>query len=139
MREKPLILVVDDEENFREIISAKLQAAGFDVATGTNSKEAVLLADKLQPDVILMDINMPPGATGTDAALAIKQNPRTKKIKIAFLTSLKNPWPGFVAGDNKSVSEELGMIDFLEKDKDLNVLVDKVKSYIHEPPQSSPA
>ena len=130
-REKQVILIVDDEENFREIMSAKLNAVGFDAATAANWKEAIKNARELTPDLILMDIHMP-DATGTDLALAIKQDPATKDIKIAFLTSLKDPWPA-MTGDRERVAKELGMEDFLDKTEDLNVTVEKIKAILARP------
>ncbi len=124
MREKPLILVVDDEESFLEILSIKLGSAGFDVVLARNGKEAVAQAKKFMPDLILMDINMP-GGTGTDAALALKQNPTTKNVRVAFLTSMKDPWPS-VSVDRQKLSKELGMEDFLEKTDDLDSTVNKI-------------
>ncbi len=128
MRDRPLILVVDDEESFLEIMSAKLNASGFNTAVAKNEQEAVVGAEKLMPDLILMDIKMP-GASGTDAALAIKQNPATKNLKIAFLTSIKDPWPT-VKSDHQKLSQALGMEDFLEKTDDLDVIVKKVKEIL---------
>lgn len=128
MREKPLILLVDDEENFLEIMSAKLDASGFETARAHNETEALEQAERLLPDMILMDIHMP-GATGTDAALAIKQNPKLQGMKIAFLTSLKDPWPA-IKGERDKVSQELGMEDFFEKTEDLDTLVDKVRAVL---------
>lgn len=127
MRTRPLVLIVDDEENFLEIMSTRLNAAGFETVLARNEKEAVAQAEKLMPDLILMDILMP-GATGTDAALAIKQNPATQNIKIAFLTNLREPWPAF--GDHKKVAKELGMEDFLEKTEDPASLVEKIKQIL---------
>lgn len=128
MRDKPLILAVDDESSFLEIMGAKLGISGFDVATARNEAEAISQAEKLMPDLILMDINMP-GGSGTDAALAIKQNPKTKELKIAFLTSMQNPWPT-VSVDRGKLAAELGMEDFLEKTDDLNIIVNKVKEML---------
>lgn len=128
MRAKPLILIVDDEESFREIMSLKLGASGFETAVARDEKEAMGQAEKLMPDLILMDIKMP-GESGTDAALAIKQNPKTKNLKIAFLTNLSNPWPEAVA-DKKKLSAALGMEDFLEKTDDLDLIVEKIKSLL---------
>ncbi len=128
MRERPLILVVDDEESFREIMSLKLSMSGFDAATASNEKEALAQSEKLMPDLILMDIHMP-DATGTDAALAIKQNPKTKGLRIAFLTSIKDPWPG-VDADHTKLSKTLGMEDFLEKTDDLDETVKKVREIL---------
>lgn len=130
-RAKSLVLIVDDEKDFSEIISVKLKAAGFDVAVAHSGKEAVAKSPELLPDLILMDIHMP-GETGTDIALAIKQNPKTAGIKIAFLTSLKDPWPAMM-GDRGNVARELGMEDFLEKTDDLDVLVKKVQAILVRP------
>ena len=128
MREKPLILVVDDEHDLLEVMSTKLMASGFDTVVAYNAAEAVDAAGKLHPDMILMDIKMP-GATGTDAALAIKQNPATKDIRIAFLSNLKDPWPRTLSDRNK-LAKELGMEDYIDKTADLNVIVAKVREIL---------
>ncbi|MEK7507525.1 MAG: response regulator [Patescibacteria group bacterium] len=128
MREKPLVLVVDDDENFLEIIAAKLSASGFDTAIGHNEEEGIAQAQKLMPDMILMDIRMP-GASGTDAALAIKQNPKTRGIKIAFLTNLADPWPT-VSADILNIAKDLGMEDYIEKSEDLDVIIQKVREVL---------
>jgi CheY-like chemotaxis protein len=128
MREKPLILVVDDEKELLEIISMKLTASGFDIVVAYNGKEAVDAALKVHPDLILMDIHMP-GESGTDAALTIKQDPETKDIKIAFLSSLKDPWPQ-TASPRNDLSKSLGMEDFIDKTEDLNLTVSKVKEIL---------
>ncbi len=129
MRSKPLILVVDDEENFREIFSAKIGAAGFDVQVAKNEAEAITKSKELMPDLILMDIYMPPGPTGTDIALNIHQNPETNQLKIVFLTNLKEPWPA-IQGDHQKISQELGMEDFLEKTGNLDDLIKKVNEIL---------
>ncbi|MEK7146781.1 MAG: response regulator [Patescibacteria group bacterium] len=128
MREPPLILIVDDEASFQEIISLKLKSVGFEIALASNEAQAISQAAKLMPDLILMDIHLQ-GPTGTDAALAIKQNPKTKDLKIAFLTNLKEPWPG-ISGDQKNIAKTLGMEDFLDKTEDLDVLVEKIKGIL---------
>lgn len=128
MREKPLILIVDDERSFLEIMSEKLTASGFETAQAENGAQGIAQAEQLMPDLILMDIKMP-DMTGTNAALAIKQNPKTKKLKIAFLTNLKEPWPA-IAGEREKVAEELGMENFLEKTDDLNSIVAKVRAIL---------
>ena len=127
-REKPLILLVDDEPNLLEIMSLKLNASGFATALAKNGKEGIAQSAALVPDLILMDIHMP-GETGTDAALTIKQNPATKNIKIAFLTSLKDPWPT-TSTDKTKLSQAMGMEDFIEKTDDLDVIVKKVREIL---------
>ncbi len=120
--------MVDDEENFLEIVTSKLSASGFDTVGAHNEQEAMAQAERLMPDIILMDIRMP-GASGTDAALAIKQNPKTAGIKIAFLTSLTDPWPS-VGAATLNITKELGMEDYIEKSEDLDVIVKKVREIL---------
>jgi CheY-like chemotaxis protein len=128
MREKPLILVVDDEPDLLEIMSAKLRGSGFDPVVARNAREAVDAALKLHPDLILMDIKMSE-VSGTDAALTIKQNPETKDIKIAFLSNMSDPWPS-IAADRDRLAKALGMEDYIDKTGDLNITVTKVREIL---------
>jgi CheY-like chemotaxis protein len=128
MREKPLILIVDDEKDLREIVSLKLNSSGFDSMVAVDAKEAVAAAKNAHPDLILMDIHMP-GESGTDAALEIKQDPETKDIKIAFLSNLKDPWPQTTAPRN-DLARAIGMDDFIDKTADLDVTIAKVREIL---------
>jgi CheY-like chemotaxis protein len=128
MREKPLILVVDDEQDLREIMALKLGASGFEAIVAGDAKEGVAAAKQSHPDLILMDIHMP-GESGTDAALEIKQDPETKDIKIAFLSNLKDPWPRTTPARN-DLSKSLGMEDFIDKTEDLDMTVSKVREIL---------
>jgi CheY-like chemotaxis protein len=128
MSEQPLILVVDDEPNFLEIISRKLTAADLTIVVAHNAAEAIDTAQKMHPALILMDIHMP-GESGTDAALAIKQDAATKDIKIAFLSNMKDPWPK-TSTERNQLAKVLGMEDFIDKTSDLDVIVLKVKSIL---------
>ena len=137
MRQPPLILVVDDEPQLLEIMSEKLRASGFDPVVAHNAREAVDAAHKLMPDLILMDIKMP-GETGTDAALEIKQDPATKGLRIAFLSSMTDPWPTTESPRDK-LAKELGMEDYLDKTGDLNATVAKVREILARPEKSAAA
>lgn len=129
MAEQPLILVVDDEPDFLEIISQKLTASGLKIVVAHNAAEAIDAAGKLHPSLILMDIHMP-DESGTDAALAIKQNAATKDIKIAFLSNMKDPWPK-TATERDQLAKGLGMEDFIDKTSDLDAIAAKVKSLLN--------
>lgn len=130
MHTPPLILIVDDEKPFAEVMSVKLTAAGYKTTVVHSADEAIHLAGELGPDLILMDIYMPPGPTGTDVALTIKQQPGTKNMRIAFLSSLDQPWHGVTDQDRENVTRALGMETFLDKGEDLDVLVTKVKELL---------
>lgn len=125
MRDKPLVLVVDDEHDLLEIMSVKLALSGFEAVAAYNAVEAYDAAKKLHPDLILMDIHMP-GATGTDAALRIKQDPEMKDIKIAFLSNLKDPWPQ-TGAPRDALAKEIGVEEFIDKTEDLDVTVQKIR------------
>ena len=84
MREKPLILIVDDEENFREIFSAKLSAAGFETVVANGEAEALQKAKELMPDLILMDQEMP-HLNGDILCRQIKSSPRIIVLKVKVL------------------------------------------------------
>src|SRR6266481_4333995 len=128
MREKPLILIVDDEEDFAEIISMKLQSGGCETLFARNEAEALKEAEAALPNLILMDIHMP-GATGTDVALSLKQNPKTHGIKVAFLSSMKDPWPRTLNNPD-ALSKSLGMEAYIQKTEDLNVIAGKVTALL---------
>lgn len=129
MSDTKKILLVDDEATFREIIGMQMQSLGFEVVTASNGFEAVSQAEKIQPDLILMDIHLGDKETGTDVALTLKQNSKTRNLKICFLTSLREPWPG-VAGDNSKVAKQIGMEDYLNKTDDPQLIGQRVKEIL---------
>ena len=60
------VLLVDDEVNVRRMLGALLQTEGFDVAEAPNGNSALLMLDELDPDVVLLDLMMPPGPDGLE-------------------------------------------------------------------------
>jgi len=84
-QELPLILVVDDYQDAREMYAEYLQFSGFRVAEARNGNEAVAQAFALRPDLILMDLSLP-GMDGWEATRRLKADDRTKQIPIVALT-----------------------------------------------------
>jgi two-component system cell cycle response regulator DivK len=82
---QPLILVVDDYQDAREMYAEYLQFSGFRVAEARNGNEAVEQAFALKPDLILMDLSLP-GMDGWEATRRLKADDRTKQIPIVALT-----------------------------------------------------
>ena len=82
---QPLILVVDDYQDAREMYAEYLQFSGFRVAEAKNGNEAVEQAFALKPDLILMDLSLP-GMDGWEATRRLKADDRTKQIPIVALT-----------------------------------------------------
>jgi len=81
----PLILVVDDYQDAREMYAEYLQFSGFRVAEARNGNEAVDQAFALRPDLILMDLSLP-GMDGWEATRRLKADEATKHIPIVALT-----------------------------------------------------
>jgi CheY-like chemotaxis protein len=81
----PLILVVDDYQDAREMYAEYLQYSGFRVVEARNGNEAVEQAFALRPDLILMDLSLP-GKDGWEATRELKADDRTRHIPIVALT-----------------------------------------------------
>jgi CheY-like chemotaxis protein len=82
---RPLILVVDDYQDAREMYAEYLQYSGFRVAEAKNGNEAVAQARSLRPDLILMDLSLP-GMDGWEATRVLKADEATRHIPIVALT-----------------------------------------------------
>jgi CheY-like chemotaxis protein len=82
---RPLVLVVDDYQDAREMYAEYLAYSGFRVAEATNGVEALEKAFELLPDVILMDLSLP-GMDGWAATRRLKTDERTRRIPVVALT-----------------------------------------------------
>ncbi|NWG06626.1 MAG: response regulator [Chloroflexi bacterium] len=80
------ILIAEDERDIRDLVAFTLRFAGYEVFTASNGEEAVDLAPKVNPDLILMDVRMP-RMTGYEACRAMKANPDLKDIPVVFLSA----------------------------------------------------
>jgi len=129
MREKPLVLLVDDEEVFLEIASVQLTSKGFETQIAKDVEEALQKAEELLPDLVLSDIYMPPGPNGWDLAFELHQNPKTREVRIAFFTSLRDPWSELVT-NRRQLLGELRNITFLSKTDDVDLLAERVGELI---------
>jgi len=82
----PLILLVEDFADAREMYSDYLTFSGFRVETATNGQEALDQARTLGPDLILMDLSLP-GIDGWEATRILKSDPATKHLLIVALSA----------------------------------------------------
>ena len=82
---QPLVLVVDDYQDAREMYAEYLVYSGFRVAEASNGVEALQKAFELLPDVILMDLSLP-GMDGWAATRQLKTDERTARIPVVALT-----------------------------------------------------
>lgn len=114
------ILIVDDNENNRLLISDILQYRGYEISEAEDGEKGISMARQLKPDLILLDMQMP-GMDGFAAAQILKSDPLTKDIKIIVVTSLA------MKGDREKIIA-LGVDDYIAKPIDTRqfpVLVEK--------------
>ena len=81
----PLVLVVEDYQDAREMYAAYLQFSGYRVAEATNGLEAIEQANELMPDIILMDLALPK-MDGWEATRRLKADVLTRHIPVVALT-----------------------------------------------------
>lgn len=80
------ILVAEDERDIRELINFTLMYAGYQVTQASNGAEALELAPKVKPDLIMMDVRMPK-MTGYEACRQMKQIEELRNIPVIFLSA----------------------------------------------------
>ncbi len=103
------ILVVDDEADIIEFISYNLKKEGYEVFTASNGKEAIPIAKKVKPDLILLDVMMPI-MDGIEACKLIKADPDFAKMYVVFLTARAEEYSeieGFNAGADDYISKPI--------------------------------
>lgn len=84
------ILVVDDEEDIRNLVAVMLNADGYQVVLASTGKEALQALEGAPIDLIVLDVMMP-GMDGWEVCRQIKGNARTKDIPVVFLTVRQQP------------------------------------------------
>lgn len=83
---KAKILVAEDERDIRELIAFTLRFAEFEVVLTSNGIEAIDIALREKPDLIMLDVRMPK-MTGYEACRLLKENPETRDIPVVFLSA----------------------------------------------------
>ena len=123
MKKKDIkILLVDDEPDILEIVGYNLSQEGYSIVTATNGKEAIAMAKKELPHLIIMDVMMP-GMDGMEACENIRKIPELSNTLITFLTARSEDYSQ-VAGF------EAGADDYISKPIKPKLLVSKVKALL---------
>ena len=86
-RSQTRILLVDDEADYRNLITRRLRLLGYAVLAASSGEEGLRMAEEYLPDLILLDILMPK-MKGRDVCARLKANPKTRRIPVIFLTAL---------------------------------------------------
>jgi CheY-like chemotaxis protein len=118
----PKILLVEDNEMNRDMLSRRLLKAGFEMVIAVDGERAIDLARSEAPDLILMDISLP-GLDGWEATRRLKTMPETRSIPIIALTAHA------MAGDREK-SLAAGCNDYDTKPIDFLRLVQKIQGFL---------
>ncbi len=127
MNTPPLILLIDDEAQIRDLYETKLRTAGFQVIQAINGLSGYQQAKEKKPDLILLDMRMPV-MDGAETISKLSSDPETKGIKVIFLTALSDK-PEFLGADVKA-AKDVGAVDYFKKDIDLDEMIQLIKKHL---------
>ena len=83
----PKIAIVEDDQAISQMYRIKFEAAGYEVETAENGKLGLALAEKMRPDIILLDLMMPE-MNGDEMLVELRKQPWGKNIKVIILTNM---------------------------------------------------
>jgi CheY-like chemotaxis protein len=115
------IMLVEDDKSLREIYGIRLIAEGYEITSAGDGEEALAMAIKEKPDLIVSDVMMPK-ISGFDMLDILKSTPETKDIKVIMMTALSSE-------DQRTRGEKLGADKYLVKSQ---VGIEDVVRAVHD-------
>ena len=119
MKEKPSILVVDDDPNISQLVRLYLEKEGYEVRTAARGDDAVNEFTRLPPDLLVLDVMLP----GLDGYQVLKNIRKSSAIPVIMLTARDETF-------DKVLGLELGADDYITKPFDAKELVARVKAVL---------
>jgi two-component system, OmpR family, alkaline phosphatase synthesis response regulator PhoP len=116
------ILIVDDENDFIELLQYKLAGHGYDLIVANDGVHALSQARLLKPDLILLDILLP-DLDGLSVCEILRRQPATKKIPVIFMSALSSEVTRRTAS--------MQAVDFFTKPLDLERLLQRIADLLH--------
>ena len=115
----PRVLVVDDDDVIRQLITVNLELEGFEVHTATDGEDCLAKVKDVAPDVVTLDVMMP-RLDGWDTAARLREDPETAHLKLVLLSARAQE-------ADKARGEGIGVDGYLTKPFDPDELVDTVR------------
>ena len=115
------IMLVEDDNSLREIYSIRLTAEGYTIVSAGDGEEALAVAVRERPDLVISDVMMPK-ISGFDMLDILRSTPETKDIKVIMMTALSSE-------DQRTRGENLGADRYLVKSQ---VGIEDVVNVVHE-------
>jgi putative two-component system response regulator len=116
------ILIVDDEEPNRKLLSRCLTCDQYTLYTAENGMDALELAKTISPDLVLLDVSMPV-MDGYEVCRALKADEATKKIPVIFVTAMQKI-------DDETSGFEAGAVDYITKPINAAVVQARVRAHL---------
>lgn len=122
MKEQPTILIVDDEEDILEFLEYNLKKEDFDVHVANSGRKALEVAQRVKPDLIILDVMMP-DLDGIETCKELRELPGMKNTLIAFLTARNEDYSQIAGFD-------AGADDYINKPIKPRVLISRMKALL---------
>jgi len=116
------VLIVDDEEDIRIVLSRVLKRRGFIVSEAENGKEALEKVESVGPDIIILDVIMP-FVDGIKVCQILRDNPATQYIPIIFLSAQRS-------ADKVSGNLPGAAIEHIDKPFDIEYLLKRINTLV---------
>ncbi|MGL4500943.1 MAG: response regulator, partial [Planktothrix sp.] len=117
------ILVVDDTPDNLRVLSAILSEQGYQVGKAVSGQVALMASKQLEPDLILLDINMPQ-MNGYEVCQHLKSHPKTREIPVIFISALDDV-------EDKVKAFEMGGVDYITKPFQSAEVISRVKNQLN--------
>ena len=122
MDHKYSLLIVDDNPINIKVLMDSLGKPEYKLLSATNGQKALMIAEKVIPDLVLLDINMP-GLNGYETCKALKENEVTEHIPVIFLSALNEV-------GNKVHGFNVGAVDYITKPFQREEILVRVKTQL---------
>lgn len=120
---KQKILIIEDNEQNLYLLSFIVESKGYEVSAARDGKEGIEMAERIKPDLILLDIQLPV-MDGYTVARELRKNPELASIPIVAVTSFA------MIGDREKAIEA-GCSGYIEKPIDPQTFMVQVEEYLH--------
>lgn len=125
MPKVPKVLIVEDNELSRDMLSRRLRRKGYEVLVAVDGAEGITMVKEQKPDIVLMDLSLP-DMDGWQATRALKDNKATADIPVIALTAHA------MSGDREKALDA-GCDDYDTKPIDLRRLLSKINRFVPDP------
>jgi two-component system, cell cycle response regulator DivK len=116
------ILVVEDNERNLKLIRDVLQFAGYEIVEATSGEQGVALAQDCEPDLVLMDLQLPQ-MDGTEALRLLRESPRTRDVPVVAVTA-------FAMREDRERAFGAGFDGYLQKPISIRALPEQVRGVL---------